>query len=525
MKLPSVLPDDLVAGLDEESPMNLEYSGHFVGGGWFAPRVPDLLDVHNPADGARVGSVVAGTAEDVDVAVTCARDAFVSWSSSSRRDRRDVLMGIADLVEARAEEFAAVISAEMGAPRDNAYQVQTMLPVQILRTHAELVHSFEFDQYVGHSLVTKDAIGVVGAVTPWNYPLYQICTKLAPALSAGCTLVLKPSEVAPFNALMLAEIATVAGLPAGVFNVVTGSGAVAGEALVRHPAVDMVSFTGSTAVGRRITELAAPSVKRVALELGGKSASLVLPSADLETAVRASVANVLYNTGQTCTAWTRLLVDDERYDDAVAIAADEVRGQLLGDPREAGTHLGPVATPEQHLKVQAMIELGIAEGARLVVGGPGLPEGLADGLYVRPTLFADVTNDMTIAREEIFGPVLCVMRYRTVEEAISIANDSDYGLAGAVWAATDDEALTVARRLRTGRVDLNGAAFNPLAPTGGFKQSGNGRELGVHGIQEFCELKAVQFPRAATREAPTHPGRSSVVEPLPTHTTATGGTP
>jgi aldehyde dehydrogenase (NAD+) len=363
----------------------------------------------------------------------------------------------------------------------------------VLRSYADLLSTFPFHEDVGHSVVVREPVGVVGAITPWNYPLYQIATKLGPALAAGCTMVLKPSETAPFDAMMLAELAIDAGLPAGVLNVVTGVGQVVGEALASHPAVDMVSFTGSTRVGRRISELGARTIKRVTLELGGKSASLVLPSAALEPAVRATVANAVYNSGQTCTAWTRLLVDHARYEEAVEIAADETKRQRLDDPQMPGDHLGPLATRAQFDKVRAMIRSGVERGARLVVGGAEAPAGLTNGFYVQPTLFADVTPDMMIAREEVFGPVLTAMSYTTVDEAVSIANDTDYGLAGAVWAGSDEEAWGVALRLRTGRVDLNGAPFNILAPTGGFKQSGNGRELGTYGLEEFCEMKSVQF--------------------------------
>lgn len=501
--------------------MYSEPDGHFIAGEWRPSIGSESVRLINPATGEALGCVPVGTVEDVDAAVSSARHAFAEWCTSRPEERRAALRAIADGIEARAEEFAGLISAEMGAPRDNALEVQTLLPVEVLRAHADLVPSFEFREVIGHSLVVKEPIGVVGAITPWNYPLYQICTKLAPALAAGCTMVLKPSEVTSFDALLLAEVTVEAGLPPGVFNVVTGLGSLTGESLVRHRDVDMISFTGSTKIGRRISELAAETVKRVALELGGKSASIVLPDADLEQAVRASVANVVYNTGQTCTAWTRLLVDEDRYHQAVAIAADEMRRQRLDDPALPGSHLGPVATAAQLEKVRSLVQQGIAEGARLVVGGPEGPEDL-QGLYVKPTLFAEVTPDMSIAREEIFGPVLAAMSYRTVDEAVEIANQTDYGLGGVVWSSSDEAAWRVARRLRTGRVDLNGADFNPLAPTGGFKQSGNGRELGAHGIDEFCELKAVQFPSvAALQQVIATDGRPD--EPFHPEVPVTGG--
>lgn len=474
--------------------VSARHRGQFIDGCWRPSTGHQRAEVIDPARTRPIGTIGLGTPEDVDAAVASAERAARPWAVSSTAERRDALRAIAERIEARSEEFAATITAEMGAPRDNAVATQTLLPARVLRAHAELLDTVSFVETVGNSLVVWEPVGVVGAITPWNYPLYQVCTKLAAALAAGCAVVCKPSETTPFNAQLLAEITVEAGLMPGVFNVVTGSGAVVGEALVRHPGVDMISFTGSTQVGRRIGELAAGTVKRVALELGGKSASLVLPSADLRKAVAASVANVLFNTGQTCTAWTRLLVDAPRYERAVAIAADLMRAQRVGDPRAPGTHLGPVATAAQRNKVRSLIRQGVAEGARLVVGGAEQPDDVESGWYVRPTLFADVTPQMTVAGEEIFGPVLVAMSYETVEEAVQIANGTVYGLAGAVWAASDAEALTVARRLRAGRVDLNGAPFNPLAPTGGVKQSGTGRELGVHGIREFCELKAIQFP-------------------------------
>jgi aldehyde dehydrogenase (NAD+) len=468
--------------------------GHLVAGAFRSAPGAERLDVVDPATGQVAGSVVAGTAADVDAAVAAAAAAFPAWSDSSVDERRGVLLALAQGIEDRVELFADAITTEMGAPRDNAVEVQTLLAARVLRSYADVLASFAFQQDLGHSVVLREPIGVVAAITPWNYPLYQAATKVGPALAAGCTTVLKPSETAPFDALMLAELAVEAGLPPGVLNVVTGTGPVVGEALVSHPGVDMVSFTGSTAVGRRISELAAGTVKRVTLELGGKSASVVLPGADLERAVRATVANAVYNTGQTCTAWTRLLVDQDRYEQAVEIAADEIGRWRLGDPRLPGDHLGPLATRAQLAKVTAMICAGVEEGARLVAGGTAAPPELAAGFYVRPTLFADVTPDMTIAQEEIFGPVVAVLRYATTDDAVQIANGTAYGLAGAVWGGTDEQAWAVARRLRTGRVDLNGAPFNVLAPTGGFKQSGNGRELGAYGLEEFCELKSVQFP-------------------------------
>jgi aldehyde dehydrogenase (NAD+) len=371
--------------------------------------------------------------------------------------------------------------------------VQTALPVAVAGSYAELLGSYDFDERVGNSLVTREPVGVVGAITPWNYPLHQVVTKVAAALAAGCTVVLKPSEVAPLSAYVLAEIAQAAGLPAGVFNVVTGTGPVAGEALAAHPDVDMVSFTGSTRAGRRVSEVAAGTVKRVALELGGKSANVLLPDADLVKAVKVGLANCFVNAGQTCTAWTRMLVPAQRHDEVVSLAVSGAAGYTVGDPLAEGTRIGPLAFAGQRDRVRGYIDRGVAEGGTVAFGGSEPPDGLDRGYFVRPTVFAGVRPDATIAQEEIFGPVLSVIPYADVDEAVEIANGTPYGLAGAVWSADQDAAVAVARRLRTGQVDVNGGRFNPLAPFGGYKQSGNGRELGRYGLEEFLEVKAIQL--------------------------------
>jgi acyl-CoA reductase-like NAD-dependent aldehyde dehydrogenase len=390
-------------------------------------------------------------------------------------------------------ELAELIASEVGMPIRLAGPIQVGLPTMVMGTYAQLLADFPFEEQVGHSLVVREPVGVVGCITPWNYPLHQVVAKVAPALAAGCTVVLKPSEVAPFSAFVLAEIAAEAGLPPGVLNIVTGTGPVVGEALVSHPDVDMVSFTGSTRAGRRVSELAAATVKRVALELGGKSANVILDDADLDRAVSTGVVNCYLNSGQTCTAWTRMLVPRDRLAEAEEIAAAKARTYRLGDPLAEETNLGPLASAAQRERVRGYIEQGLAEGAKLVTGGSEPPEGLETGYFVRPTVFSEVRPDMTIAQEEIFGPVLSIIPYDTEEEAVAIANGTIYGLAGAVWSDDPERARKVARQLRTGQVDVNGAGFNPLAPFGGYKQSGNGRELGRYGLEEYLEVKSLQM--------------------------------
>ncbi|MGM0352478.1 aldehyde dehydrogenase family protein, partial [Streptomyces sp. ECR3] len=384
---------------------------------------------------------------------------------------------------ARAEEIAETVTAELGAPPKLSQTVHAALPVAVAGSYAELAAAHAFEERLGNSTVLHEPVGVVGAITPWNYPLHQIVAKVAPALAAGCTVVLKPAEDTPLTAQLFAEAVDEAGVPAGVFNLVTGLGPVAGQTLAEHEGVDMVSFTGSTAVGRRIGATAGAAVKRVALELGGKSANVILPGADLSRAVNVGVANVMSNSGQTCSAWTRMLVHREDYEQAVELAAEAAA--------KYGERIGPVVSARQRDRVRGYIEKGLAEGARLVTGGPEAPR--ERGYYVRPTVFADVRPDMTIAQEEIFGPVLCLLAYEDTEDALRIANGTEYGLAGAVWAAEEAEAVAFARRLETGQVDINGGRFNPLAPFGGYKRSGVGRELGPHGLAEYLQTKSFQF--------------------------------
>src|SRR5688572_28106188 len=466
----------------------------FIGGAWVAPSGRQIIEVFNAGNGDALGRIVLGDEKDVDAAVAAARAALEGWSGGSAEWRAGFLDKISAGLKARADELARLIAQEVGMPLKLAARIQVGLPIANFANYARLLKEFSFETRVGNSLVIREAVGVVGAITPWNYPLHQITLKVAPALAAGCTVVLKPSEVAPLNAFVLAEVMETVGLPKGVFNLVTGTGQKAGEALVRHPGVDMISFTGSTRAGKQISKLAAKSVKRVALELGGKSASVILEDADLPAAVKSTVNGCYLNSGQTCTALTRMLVPESKYEEAARLAADVAKAFTLGDPLAEATKLGPLTSKAQLERVRSYIEKGIDEGAELVAGGAEPPEGVpAGGYYVRPTVFGKVRNDMTIAQEEIFGPVLSIIPYRDEEDAIRIANDTVYGLAGAVWSKDDVRAQRVARRIRAGQVDVNGGAFNMNAPFGGFKQSGHGREAGVYGLEEFLEYKSLQL--------------------------------
>jgi len=465
----------------------------FIDGQWVAPASKESIDVHNAGTGAVMGKVPAGTEKDIDAAVAAARTALEGWSATPAAQRAEFLQKISDGLKARAAELGSTIAQEVGMPIKLAGRIQAGLPIANFANYAKILGSFSFEQRTGNSLVVREPVGVVGAITPWNYPLHQIALKVAPALAAGCTVVLKPSEVAPFNAFILAEVVEAAGLPKGVFNLVTGFGPAAGEALVKHPQVDMISFTGSTRAGKRISEVAAQTVKRVALELGGKSASVILEDADLAAAVKGTVNGCYLNSGQTCTALTRMLVPASKYDEAARLAVDAARGFTLGDPMSESTRLGPLSSQMQLDRVRDYIRKGVAEGAELLTGGAEQPDGMAGGYFVKPTIFGKVKNSMTIAQEEIFGPVLSIIPYQDEEEAVRIANDTPYGLAGAVWSADETRAQKVARRIRAGQVDVNGGAFNMNAPFGGFKQSGHGREAGIFGLEEFLEYKSLQL--------------------------------
>lgn len=465
----------------------------FIGGQWVAPSAKESIEVHNAGTGAVMGSVPAGGEQDINAAVAAARAALDGWSQTPVDKRAEYLEKISAGLKARADELAKLIAQEVGMPIKLAGRIQAGLPIANFANYAKLVKGFKFEETVGNSVVVREPVGVVGAITPWNYPLHQITLKVAPALAAGCTVVLKPSEVAPFNAFLLAEVVESVGLPKGVFNLVTGLGPMAGEALVKHPEVDMISFTGSTRAGKRISEIAAQTVKRVALELGGKSASVILDDADIASAVKATVNGCYLNSGQTCTALTRMLVPESKYEEAAKAAAEVAKSFTLGDPLSESTKLGPLTSAAQLERVRRYIRKGLEEGAELVAGGPETPEGLPGGYFVKPTVFGKVKPGSTIEQEEIFGPVLSIVTYKDEDEAIRIANDTPYGLAGAVWSKDDARAQKVARRMRAGQVDVNGGAFNMNAPFGGFKQSGHGREAGVYGLEEFLEYKSLQL--------------------------------
>ncbi len=468
-------------------------SEFFIAGQWVPAEGRSPLAVIDPASEEQIATVPAGTEDDVDRAVAAARTAFASWSVTTPSSRAELLSAAADALEARTDEIALLISSEMGTPLSFSKAVQVGNPVRVLRSYAQLLSDYSFEEQIGNSLVVKESIGVVAAITPWNYPLHQVVAKVAAALAAGCTVVLKPSEVAPLSAFVLAEVFDQIGLPAGVFNLVTGLGPVVGEALAVHPDVDMVSFTGSTAAGKRVMAAAAGTVKKVSLELGGKSAFVVLDDADLGKAVKVGLANCFINAGQTCTAWTRMLVPAAQYDTALDLIREAAAKYPVGPPTEDSTRIGPLANANQYKKVLGYITEAVDAGATVVVGGVERPEGLDKGYYVQPTVLAGVVPGSKVEQEEVFGPVLAVIPYDSEDEAISIANGTPYGLAGGVFSGDQERAVAVARRMRTGMVDVNGGRFNVLAPFGGYKQSGNGRELGEYGLEEFLEVKSLQL--------------------------------
>ncbi len=469
----------------------LEMLKFYINGEWVDPVEPRTLDVINPATEAVLGRISLGSAADVDRAVAAAKAAEASYAATSREERIALLESILEAFARRHDEVAEAIMDEMGAPWKLAKYAQAASGPQHIKAALEVLRTYPFEERHGDTLIVKEPIGVCGLITPWNWPMNQVAVKVAPALAAGCTMVLKPSEVAPFDAIIFAEILDEAGVPPGVFNLVNGDGPGVGSALSAHPDITMVSFTGSTRAGVAVAQDAAPTVKRVAQELGGKSANIILDDADFEKAVIGGARSCFDNTGQSCNAPTRMLVPAERMDEAAAIAAGVADSIKVGDPREDGVRMGPLVSEVQWDKVQHLIEAGIAEGATVVAGGAGRPDGIDKGYFVRPTVFANVTNDMTIAREEIFGPVLSIIAYEDEDDAVRIANDTPYGLSGYVSSGDVDRARRVAARLRTGMVHINGADLDAMAPFGGYKQSGNGREWGAHGIDEFLEVKSI----------------------------------
>ena len=472
--------------------MTIVRDSFYINGQWVKASSKETLEVTTSGTGELYATIPAGTVEEANSAVDAAAAAFTSWANTSPKERGELLTRISEKLAERGDDIALCIANEVGMPLMLAKGIQAGLPTFTFADNAQRASEFVWEEEVGTSTLVREPVGVVAAITPWNYPLHQIANKVAAALAAGCTVVLKPSEVAPINAFILADIIHEVGLPKGVFNLVTGVGPVVGEAIVAHPKTDMVSFTGSTRAGKRVMEIAAQMVKRVSLELGGKSANVILEDADIAKAVADGIGKAYLNSGQTCSALTRMVVPRSKLKEVEDVAVATAAAFTPADPITGASFCGPLISAIQQQRVRDYINKGIDEGARLICGGTDVPEELSKGFYVMPTIFSDVKNSMTIAQEEIFGPVLSIIPYDTEEEAIAIANDSLYGLAGGVWAATDEKAFEVARKIRTGQVEINGGAFNIVAPFGGYKQSGIGRELGKYGFEEFLEVKAVQ---------------------------------
>ena len=466
-----------------------EYLKFYIDGKWVDPVTPKQMDVINPANEEVAGHISAGGAADVDKAVAAARKAFETFSRTSREERIELLQRILGEYQKRFGDIANAITEEMGAPASLAQQAQAPIGMLHISTGIEVLKNYKFDEDRGATRISREPIGVVGMITPWNWPINQIACKVVPALAAGCTMVLKPSEEAPFSAYLWAEVMDAAGVPAGVFNMINGTGPEVGAAIAAHPGVDMVSFTGSTRAGVEVAKAAAPSVKRVAQELGGKSPNIIMPDADLPSAVTGGVRHVMQNSGQSCNAPTRMLVPAGKMDEVIAIAKETAESTTVGDPT-GNAQIGPVVNKTQWDKIQRLIKAGIEEGATLVTGGPGLPEGLSKGYYVKPTVFANVKNDMTIAKEEIFGPVVSILGYNSVDEAVQVGNDTEYGLAAYISGTDMTKVREVAKKLRAGQVSINGGGMDAMAPFGGYKKSGNGREWGDFGFEEYLEVKA-----------------------------------
>lgn len=471
----------------------LKKTSLYVNGQWIVPSGKNTIEVINASTEDVMGEVPSGNSLDADAAVAAAHGAFETWSATPISVRAEYLRRIQEGLKVRAKELTELISGEVGMPLKMCSTIQVASPIANLGYYADAISTFRWEQRVGNSSVVREPIGVALCITPWNFPLHQIVAKIAPALAAGCTVVLKPSEIAPLNAFILAEVISETGLPPGVFNLVSGYGNIIGEALVKNPLVDVISFTGSTVAGRRISERAASTVKRVLLELGGKSAAVILDDADLHTAVSRTVSSCFLNSGQACSAHTRMLVPESKYEAVVAIALDAAKNFTIGSPYDGSARLGPLISNAQRERVRAHIRKGITDGAELLCGGPDAPEDLPKGFYVKPTIFGRVKAGSALDQEEIFGPVLSILTYADEDEAVKIANGTPYGLAGGVWSATDERAVKLAKKIRTGQVDINGGAFNPVAPFGGYKQSGNGREMGLYGLDEFLEHKSIQF--------------------------------
>ncbi len=467
------------------------YDKFYINGEWVAPVIPKSMDVINPATEAVCAQISVGSSADVDKAALAARNAFNTFGYSSRQERIEILEAICAAYKNHYNDIADAISEEMGAPTKLAVDAQAAIGMGHFSTALEILRNYEFEETVGNSRVIKEPIGVCGLITPWNWPMNQIACKVAPALAVGCSVILKPSEVAPLSAYLFSQVIDEAGVPAGVYNMINGDGASVGAVLSSHPEVDMMSFTGSTRAGALVAQSAAPSVKRVAQELGGKSANIILENVDLKAAVVRSVRHMFNNTGQSCNAPSRLLVPASKMDEVMTLAAGVAQKVVVGDPRAESTTMGPVVSEAQYNKIQGLIQAGIDEGATLVCGGTGRPEGLAKGYYVKPTVFGNVSNDMNIAREEIFGPVLVVIPYDNEDEAIAIANDTPYGLAAYIQGDDKERVRAVAGKLRAGNVAINGVSGDLQTPFGGYKQSGNGREWGAHGFTDFLEIKAI----------------------------------
>jgi len=465
----------------------------YIDGKWVLPMGNESIDVINPATEEIIGKIPVGSVEDIDKAASSARIAFESWSKSSIESRIDILNGLSNALKERGEEIAQTITAEVGTPIGYSRVAMVGTPRVVSRSYAKILENFDWEEKVRNSIICKEPIGVCAFITPWNFPLHQIIGKVAPAIAAGCTMILKPSKEAPLSAFILADILHEIGLPPGVFNLVSGHGSEIGNYMSSHPEVDMVSFTGSTGAGVSVSEAAAPTVKRVTLELGGKSANVALDDADPILVAKKAIGACHQNSGQTCSALTRLIIPESMSNEVYKIIAEKNNSYHPGDPLEENTRCGPMVSLRQQKSVSEYIESGINEGATLISGGLGMPEGISKGFYVKPTIFANVTTEMKIWKEEIFGPVLVITTYKNEKEALMLANDSIYGLSGGVWSKDEERAIRFAKKMRTGQVSVNGGAFNVSAPFGGYKLSGNGRELGTHGLNEFLEIKSIQL--------------------------------